>query len=247
MRAGADPAGLRVQLGTGDRTFGARLTAALLAGELSPGPWVIEAGGVAGQGFGAFLATGLELRLKGEAQDHLAKGLSGGRVVLRPAESAAPGAVLAGNTVLYGATGGELFLAGRAGERFAVRNSGAVAVVEGCGDLGCEYMTAGAVLVLGPVGQNFGAGMTGGKAWALAAAGDLEAACSAEVTAGPVPPDELDELATLLRAHASRTGSAQAWSLLAAWPRKAVLLRRITPLCAREETGPGRREPAGTC
>jgi glutamate synthase (ferredoxin) len=227
-------------LGNRDRTFGARLSAALLAGEIGPGPFVLEATGVAGQGFGAFLAAGLELRLSGEAQDHVAKGLSGGRVILRPAEkegaaAVLAGTVLAGNALLYGATGGELYVAGKVGERFAVRNSGALAVVEGCGDHGCEYMTAGAVLVLGPVGQNFGAGMTGGKAWVLAAEGDLEARCSPEVAALPLRGEDLDEVGALLRGHAGRTGSAAAWSLLAAWPQKAGKLRRIVPRCENEE------------
>jgi glutamate synthase domain-containing protein 3 len=117
-------------------------------------------------------------------------------------------------------------------------------VVEGCGDHGCEYMTAGAVLVLGPVGANFGAGMTGGKAWVLAADGELEARCSPDVEVQPPRTEELDELAALLRGHASRTGSAQAWSLLAAWPQKAGKLRRISPRCENEGEKAARIRPA---
>src|SRR6201993_2032576 len=126
--------------------------------------------GTAGQSFGAFLAEGVSVKLNGEANDYVGKGLSGGTISI-PASSAASrrGDVLAGNTVLYGATSGQLFVAGRAGERFAVRNSGALAVVEGVGQHGCEYMTGGAVLVLGPLGLNFGSGMTGALFYLLRA------------------------------------------------------------------------------
>jgi hypothetical protein len=129
----------------------------------------------AGQSFGAFVADGIELILTGEANDYVAKGMAGGKIVIRPPHDDAGDPVLAGNTALYGSTGGRLFIAGRAGERFAVRNSGAVAVVEGAGDHCCEYMTAGAVVVLGPVGRNFGAGMSGGEAYVHDRDEDLEA------------------------------------------------------------------------
>ena len=230
---------LSATITTADRTFGARLSAALLAGKLLPGPHLIELTGCAGQSFGAFLAAGFELRLQGEAQDHVGKGLSGGTLVLRPAGHRAPSEVIAGNTLLYGATAGELYAAGRVGERFAVRNSGARAVVEGCGDHGCEYMTAGAVLVLGPVGSNFGAGMTGGKAWALDPHGELESRCNSEsVVVETIGREELDEIASLLRRHAQKTGSAKAWALLAAWPGQAGQLRRIRPRCEEETREP---------
>src|SRR5581483_6885874 len=123
--------------------------------------------GSAGQSFGAWLDEGSELTLEGEANDYVGKGLGGGVIAIRPfAEDGCTSTpVLAGNTCLYGATAGRLFVAGRVGERFAVRNSGAVAVVEGAGDHFCEYMTGGTVVILGPVGQNFGAGMTGGEAY----------------------------------------------------------------------------------
>ena len=130
--------------------------------------------GTGGQSFGAFLPRGVTLRLIGDTNDYVAKGLSGGRVIVRPAEDApfvAEDNIIAGNTILYGATGGEVFLRGRAGERFAVRNSGAAAVVEGVGDHGCEYMTGGTVVVLGPTGRNFAAGMSGGTAFVLARPG----------------------------------------------------------------------------
>src|SRR5918911_5208312 len=119
--------------------------------------------GAAGQSFGAFLAAGIELDLVGEANDYVGKSMSGGRIVVRAPDSDAGDPVLVGNTALYGATGGELYCAGRAGERFAVRNSGAVAVVEGVGDHACEYMTNGTVVVLGGFGRNVGAGMSGGE------------------------------------------------------------------------------------
>ncbi len=126
--------------------------------------------GTAGQSFGAFLISGANFRLTGEANDYVGKGLCGGSIAIAAqAEASARGDVLVGNTVLYGATSGELFVAGRAGERFAVRNSGALAVVEGVGRHGCEYMTAGVVVILGPAGANLGAGMTGGLAYLLRA------------------------------------------------------------------------------
>ena len=124
--------------------------------------------GSAGQSFGAFLPRGITLRLEGDANDYFGKGLSGGRLVVRPpAESpfVAEEQIIAGNVILYGATGGEVFIRGQVGERFCVRNSGAIAVVEGVGDHGCEYMTGGRVVVLGPTGRNFAAGMSGGIAY----------------------------------------------------------------------------------
>jgi glutamate synthase (ferredoxin) len=152
---------------TADRSFGAGLTGALERGELR-GPIRLELCGVAGQSFGAFAGPGVELRLVGQANDYVAKGLAGGAVTVAPEPDLGADAAseaIAGNTVLYGATGGRLHLVGRAGMRFAVRNSGAEAVVEGIGPHGCEYMTGGTVVVLGPVGANFGAGMTGGRAY----------------------------------------------------------------------------------
>jgi len=162
---GFEASGLR--LTTADRSFGAALSGAIERGELR-GPARIELRGAAGQSFGAFATAGVELRLVGQANDYVGKGLSGGTLVLRPEpELGAPaaGASVAGNTCLYGATAGRVHLIGRAGMRFAVRNSGAQAVVEGIGPHGCEYMTGGVVVVLGPVGANFGAGMTGGRAY----------------------------------------------------------------------------------
>ena len=154
-------------LSTADRSFGAALSGAVERGDLA-GPIRLEMRGAAGQSFGAFAGPALDLRLVGQANDYVGKGLSGGRLAVVPEPDLAATAsrqAIAGNTCLYGATGGRLHLIGRAGMRFAVRNSGAEAVVEGLGPHGCEYMTGGVVVVLGPVGANFGAGMTGGRAY----------------------------------------------------------------------------------
>src|SRR5262245_52332904 len=140
--------------------------------------------GSAGQSFGAFLPRGITLALEGDANDYLGKGLSGGRIVVAPpglATFAAEDNVIAGSVALYGATSGEAFIRGIAGERFAVRNSGAVAVVEGVGDHGCEYMTGGRVVVLGRTGRNFAAGMSGGIAYVLDAAGEFRRCCNPEM------------------------------------------------------------------
>ena len=164
-QAAIEATGLR--LTTADRSFGAALSGAIERGDLR-GPVRIELHGCAGQSFGAFTTSGVQLRLVGQANDYVGKGLAGGRVVIAPESDlgvAPSSASIAGNTCLYGATGGRLHLVGRAGMRFAVRNSGAEAVVEGVGPHGCEYMTGGVVVILGPVGANLGAGMTGGRAY----------------------------------------------------------------------------------
>src|SRR5205823_1463882 len=152
--------------------------------------------GSAGQSFGAWLAPGIELTLIGEANDYVGKGLSGGVLALRPPEGAAFSAeenVVAGNTILYGATSGKAFFRGLVGERFAVRNSGATAVVEGVGDHGCEYMTGGAVVVLGPTGRNFAAGMSGGIAYVLDEDGTFAERCNPEMVAlEELEPDDVD-------------------------------------------------------
>jgi glutamate synthase (NADPH/NADH) large chain len=167
-----------------------RTVGAMLSGEvakrhghagLPDGTISIHLTGVAGQSFGAFLAHGVSLELIGDANDYVGKGLSGGRVVVRQPEGVArdPGRnIIVGNTVLYGAIAGEAYFQGVAGERFAVRNSGAVAVVEGTGDHGCEYMTGGVVVVLGDTGRNFAAGMSGGVAYVLDADGKFGRMCN---------------------------------------------------------------------
>jgi glutamate synthase (NADPH/NADH) large chain len=175
--------------------------------------------GTAGQSFGAFLPAGVTLRLFGDANDYVGKGLSGGRLVVRPDERApfvAEEQIIAGNTILYGATGGELFLRGRVGERFAVRNSGAVAVVEGVGDHGCEYMTGGTVVVLGTTGRNFAAGMSGGTAYVHRL--DERLVNAELVDLDPVGDDDEAVLHDLVRRHAAETGSTVAEALLKRWP-----------------------------
>ncbi len=186
--------------------------------------------GSAGQSFGAFVPRGITLRLEGDACDYVGKGLSGGRLVLRPHHSAtfeASEQIIAGNTIGYGATSGELFLRGQAGERFCVRNSGAVAVVEGVGDHGCEYMTGGVVVVLGPTGRNFAAGMSGGYAFVL----DLdEGRVNPElVDLGPVTGDSVDQLKTLLTRHGEETGSAVAADLLSDWDSALGRFTEVMP------------------
>ena len=170
--------------------------------------------GTAGQSFGAFLTSGLTLKLSGEANDYVGKGLSGGTIIIRAGQNASKrGDVLAGNTVLYGATSGRLHVAGQAGERFAVRNSGAVAVVEGLGQHGCEYMTGGIVTVLGPIGLNFGSGMTGGLAYILRS--EMDHILNLEfVQAYELEEDEEINLRRLLESHVAQTDSPVAFRLL---------------------------------
>ncbi len=190
----------------------------------------VELIGEAGQSFGAFVPAGVTLRLFGEANDYVGKGLSGGRIAVRPPREAtwpAERNVIAGNVVGYGATSGEIFLRGLAGERFCVRNSGAVAVVEGLGDHGCEYMTGGTVLVLGPTGRNFGAGMSGGLAYVL----DLiPTRVNRElVDVLPLRDADASQVQALLRRHAEVTGSAVAGAVLDDWPATRERFSLVLP------------------
>ena len=200
----------RHQLTNGDRAVGARLGGAVAKrfGSGAPlGRVRARFEGSAGQSFGAFLTAGVELLLVGEANDYVGKAMSGGRIVIAPPPDDVGDPCLVGNTALYGATGGQLFCAGSAGERFAVRNSGAVAVVEGVGDHACEYMTAGTVVVLGEVGLNFGAGMTGGEAYVLDRADELASRLNDELVAACAPDAAaLVELRLLLERHVRHTG-----------------------------------------
>jgi glutamate synthase domain-containing protein 3 len=213
-------------LSTADRSFGAGLTGSIERHELA-GPVRLGMHGAAGQSFGAFAGPGVELRLAGQANDYVAKGLSGGVVVVAPEPGLAATPhrqAIAGNTCLYGATDGRLHVVGRAGMRFAVRNSGASAVVEGIGPHGCEYMTGGVVVVLGPVGANFGAGMTGGRAYlydpegrhlpALDARSVTGTRLSTAVAMREDGRSGADELRSLLDAHRT-AGSRLAAQLLA--------------------------------
>ena len=183
--------------------------------------------GSAGQSFGAFLDEGIELSLEGQAQDYVGKGMGGGVIAIRPfAGDATTDPVLAGNTIAYGATGGRLFVAGRVGERFCVRNSGATAVVEGAGDHFCEYMTGGVAVALGPVGWNAGAGMTGGVAY-VTSWNQLNAD---SVVAREVPSENAPELRALIEEHLSRTGSVLAKKMLADWIHSLSGFRQLIPI-----------------
>jgi glutamate synthase (ferredoxin) len=183
--------------------------------------------GTAGQSFGAFLTTGLTLKLFGEANDYVGKGLSGGTIVIRAGHNASKrGDVLAGNTVLYGATSGQLYVAGQAGERFAVRNSGAVSVVEGVGQHGCEYMTGGIAAILGPVGLNFGSGMTGGLSYILRS--EVDHVLNEEfVQTHELEEEEESNLRRLLESHLALTDSPVAFRLLS---RRSLPFVRIQPI-----------------
>jgi glutamate synthase (NADPH/NADH) large chain len=244
-----------------NRTFGA-----MLSGEVAkryghaglPEDTIhIKVSGIAGQSFGAFLAHGISIELQGEANDYVGKGLSGGRIVIyppsecpiKPAEN-----IIVGNTVLYGAINGEAYFCGVAGERFAVRNSGATAVVEGVGDHGCEYMTGGTVVVLGQSGRNFAAGMSGGVAYVLDEAGDFEHRCNlAMVELEPIPAEALlangDELEShgkvdvnhlgtedavllkrLIENHARYTGSTRARDILDRWSEMLPRFVKVMPM-----------------
>src|SRR5437016_977882 len=197
-----------------DLSVGAHLSGEMLR-RWGCGPVDLEFRGVAGQSFGAFLVSGIRFRLWGEANDYVGKGLSGGSIAISAGgEASRRGDVLAGNTLLYGATSGELYIAGRAGERFAVRNSGALAVVEGLGDHGCEYMTGGVVLVLGPTGMNFGSGMTGGLAYVLSEHLAEDVYNRDFVRLVPCSPEEEAALRQVLRKHFQLTESPRAAWLL---------------------------------
>jgi glutamate synthase (NADPH/NADH) large chain/glutamate synthase (ferredoxin) len=196
--------------------------------------------GSAGQSFGAFLDEGMELTLEGEAQDYVGKGMGGGVIVIRPfADDASPEPVLAGNTICYGATGGRLFVAGRVGERFCVRNSGATAVVEGAGDHFCEYMTGGIAVALGAVGWNAGAGMTGGIAYLT----DWRQLNADSVIAREVPEENEAELRSLVEEHHRRTGSMRAAAMLANWEVALAGFRQIVPAARVQAQAPAAPEP----
>ena len=202
-----------------DRTVGGLMSHHVSKGVF--GPASFELHGSAGQSFGAWLAPGIELTLIGDANDYVGKGLSGGTLAVRPPDEAqflAEENVIVGNTVLYGATAGRAFFRGIAGERFAVRNSGASAVVEGVGDHGCEYMTGGRVVVLGPTGRNFAAGMSGGIAYVLDEDSTFATRCNPQLVGlEALESDDEETVRALLAEHAERTGSPVAARLLADW------------------------------
>ena len=190
--------------------------------------------GSAGQSFGAFLAKGIAFKLEGDSNDYFGKGVSGGRLVVVPPRQSTfvpEENIIVGNVALYGATGGEVFIRGLAGERFGVRNSGAHAVIDGVGDHGCEYMTNGLVIVLGPTGRNFAAGMSGGIAYVLDEAGDFDVRCNQElVDLEPVvEPEDIEELRAMVQKHRKYTGSANAARVLDDWDRFLTKFVKIYP------------------
>src|SRR5438128_714884 len=222
-------------VGNGHLTLGARVAGRVAerygSAGLPAGRIRLRFRGSAGQSFGAFAVPGMQLELEGEANDYVGKGLSGGDLVIRPFPGASGHHVILGNTALYGATGGTLFAAGRAGDRFAVRNSGAVAVVEGAGNHCCEYMTGGPVVVLDEVGRNFGAGMSNGVAYVLDETASLAARLNPDMVAiRSLEPQDEWQLLTLVEQHLARTLSPRARDLLAAWHRALPLFRKVAPL-----------------
>lgn len=235
--SGRGPVELNYSISNCERTFGARLAGAIgqMYGEkgLPAGTINVKLYGSAGQSFGAFNAPGMHLTLIGEANDYVGKGMAGGVIAVHPSERARYAwqeNIIAGNTLLYGATGGELYVAGQAGERFAVRNSGTTAVVEGVGDHGCEYMTGGTVVILGQTGRNFGAGMTGGVAYVLDEAATLEVRHNDQL----VQLDRLNaqdevKVQNLVRRHFELTGSPRAAEVLARWEVYRTHFWRVLP------------------
>jgi glutamate synthase domain-containing protein 3 len=190
--------------------------------------------GSAGQSFGAFMPKGMTFELEGDANDYFGKGLSGGKVIVRPSPQATfvpEENIIIGNVALYGATGGEAFIRGMAGERFAVRNSGVDTVVEAVGDHGCEYMTGGHVVVLGPAGRNFGAGMSGGIAYVLDEAGTFAANVNLQmVTAEKLTePVEIVRVKALVEKHLKWTDSDRARQVLADWDASVGRFVKVIP------------------
>jgi glutamate synthase (NADPH/NADH) large chain len=221
------------------RTVGTRVSSHIISrfgmnNNLQPDHLTVKLTGSAGQSLGAFAAPGLKLEVSGDANDYVGKGLSGGTIVVRPAMASpivASENTIIGNTVLYGATAGYLFAAGRAGERFAVRNSGAHVVIEGCGSNGCEYMTGGVAVILGEIGANFGAGMTGGMAYLYDPDGLAPDLLNKEtIVTCPVTVDHwLGQLEELLERHLKETGSRKAADILQHWDSEKGNFLQICP------------------
>ena len=230
---------LEYAIGNTDRAVGAMISGLVAEKFGNPGladeSISVKFKGSAGQSFGAFLAHGISFKLEGEANDYLGKGLSGGRIAVMPpvrSNFAAEKNTIAGNTLLYGATSGEVYINGRAGERFAVRNSGAIAVVEGVGDHCCEYMTGGRVVVLGETGRNFAAGMSGGVAYVWDPDRKFDYFCNMEMVELSLIEDSTarKELHELIRQHYRYTGSALARQMLDEWNRFVDDFIQVTPI-----------------
>ena len=239
VRGDAQPVSIELPIRNTNRTVGTLLghhvTTRYGGAGLPDGTIDITFTGSAGQSFGAFVPRGITLRLHGDANDYVGKGLSGGRIVVRPPLDAAEGFVaedniVAGNVILYGATSGEVYLRGVVGERFCVRNSGATAVVEGVGDHGCEYMTGGRVVVLGPTGRNFGAGMSGGYAYVYDPDGTFHTRLNPEmVDLDHLDAEDKEWLKETIRVHARETGSAVAERLLERWYENVRDFKKVFP------------------
>ena len=222
-----------------DRTVGTRVSSHIvkrfgMRNNLQPNHLTVKLQGSAGQSLGAFAAPGLKLEVSGDANDYVGKGLSGGTIVVRPPMASplvAADNTIIGNTVLYGATDGYLFAAGRAGERFAVRNSGAKVVIEGCGSNGCEYMTGGVAVILGSIGANFGAGMTGGMAYLYDPDGKATDLMNAEtLVTCPVTVDHWEaQLRGLIEHHFAETGSRKAAEILDRWDSEKANFLQVCP------------------
>ncbi len=240
-----EPVSLSLPLSNVDRSVGTRLGAEVTrryGADGLPGDTIrLSFQGTAGQCLGAFLPRGISIDLEGDANDYVAKGLSGGTVVVRTPRDATFSAadnVLVGNVCLYGATAGEAFFNGTAGERFAVRNAGASAVVEGVGDHGCEYMTGGIVVVLGPTGRNFAAGMSGGVAYVLDEDGVFPGMCNPDmVEVGSLEADDETRLLELIRRHHELTGSSRASQVLSSWDVLRTRFLRVLPLDYKRALG----------
>ncbi len=238
------PVSLSYDIRNAQRTVGARISGAIAhrygVKGLPPGTIDLSFTGSAGQSFGAFLNEGVRMTLTGEANDYVGKGMAGGELVIRPPADATfethKNSII-GNTCIYGGTGGYFFVAGRAGERFAVRNSGTQAVVEGVGDHGCEYMTSGIVVVLGTVGRNFGAGMSGGAAFVLDETGDFPSLYNQELLVLDRLEDDDDErhVLELIERHAETTGSKRSAEILADWPKYRAMFWKALPAQLRDK------------
>ncbi|NBB98753.1 MAG: glutamate synthase large subunit, partial [Alphaproteobacteria bacterium] len=221
------------------RTVGTRASSHIvkrfgMRNSLQPDHLTVKLTGSAGQSLGAFAAPGLKIEVFGDANDYVGKGLSGGMIVVRPRMSSplvTQDNTIIGNTVLYGATEGYLLAAGRAGERFAVRNSGAKVVIEGCGSNGCEYMTGGVAVILGSIGANFGAGMTGGMAYLYDPAGAVADLINMEsLVTCPVTVAHWEaELKDLIARHAAETGSSRSDDILRNWDREKANFVQVCP------------------
>ena len=235
---GKTPITLEYKIKNTNRNVGTKLSGSIayMHGDhgLPEGTVNVKLRGSAGQSFGTFLCGGVKLDLTGEANDYVGKGMSGGQIIIRPpadASFAAADNSIVGNTVMYGATGGELFAAGLAGERFCVRNSGGTGVVEGCGDHGCEYMTNGRAVILGATGKNFGAGMSGGVAYVYDIAGNFNQLFNPEmVKAEPITDEaELKELAEVIYRHLEFTESARAKEIMDDWGTSQRRFLKVSP------------------